>query len=478
MRFPSLLVAIALSVAVVGPAEAAPSAGHGTHAKGKPKAAPPKAPTSPKKPGKKKHAHAQAPKVTAPAEDPPLVRPLVAIPEPVRIADHAPDALTLVAADRPDATDVTLVLRVPSGAGDDPADQAGAALVTARAVEHALTGEIRGLREVGGDVAFEVDADASVVRVRVPRGSIDAALEVLSAAFSVEIAPADVDAAHASIGAVSTEEAASDRLFALAYQGWFPYEHPTEGDARSRGALDDKAVNALHRQRWAAEHATLAVVGSDAHALVDAIKARFDGSPSAGKLAPRAGTLQEQTNQRTEDVERAGAHASIRYAWALPTATPAEMNALDVAARLVAEDVEAAVGKLSMAAIVRARVERRVGPSVFVIEVDLPDDAPMKKARHAVEDAFVALSTKAATGIELAHAKEASFLDVAAMADDPSALAAWLAAGGARFEDVRVALDAVTSENVRAAAAKLLGPLTRSVVVVRDPARAPKEKAS
>lgn len=461
MRLTPLLVALAVSAGAVGPAVAAPVDAHAKIAKGKPK--------KPRKPPTKKHAQAPAPK---PAEAAPIVRPLLSLAETARVTDRAEDGLAIVAAQRPDFSSVALVLRVPFGAGDDPVGQAGAALVTLRAVEQAVAGELHALRAAGGDASFELEADGSVVRVRAPAGSTDAALALFAACFTVEPTAEEVGAARASI----VDAPSADRVLRLAYQGWFPYEHAPEGTAASRATLDAKGVGALHAARWIPERSTVAVAGpADTTAVIDAIKARFAGPPpTRSAVARRGGELQEQTNQRAEDVEIAGASASLRYAWALPRATDAELAALDVAARLLSSRglVEEGVGKLSVSAIVRARVERRAGPSVFVVDVRLPDDAPMKKARHAVEDVFLALSTKAATAIELAHAKEAGFVDVAASLDDPLAYAAWLAASGPKFDDARATLDAVTAENVRAVAAKFLGPLTRCVIQVTDPKRA------
>lgn len=468
MRLVPLLVAIAVSASAVsfgavGDVIGAPADPH-AKAKGKPK--------KPRKTPGKKHAQAPAPK---PAEVAPVVRPLVSLIEPVRVADRAEDGLSIVAAQRPEFASVALVLRVPFGAGDDPVGQAGAALVTLRAVEHGVSEDLAALRAAGGDASFELEPDASVVRVRAPVGSTDAALALFAACFTVAPTAADVEGARASIVDVPS----ADRVLRLAFQGWFPYEHAPEGTSASRATLDAKAVGALHAARWIASRSTLAVAGPmEIKTLVDAAKARFGGEPGSAAATARAGELQEQTNQRAEDVEIAGAAATLRYAWALPKATDAELAALDVAARLLSSRglVEEGVGKLSVPAIVRARVERRVGPSVFVVEVRLPDDAPMKKARHAVEDVFLALSTKAATGIELAHAKEASFVEVAATLDDPLAYASWLAASGPKFDDARATLDAVTAEHVRSAAAKFLGPLTRCVIQVSDPKHTGKQE--
>ncbi|MFO0618467.1 MAG: hypothetical protein U0414_38090 [Polyangiaceae bacterium] len=469
MRLSSLLVALALSIGVAEPAWAAPPA---TQAKSKGK---PKKP----KPGKKKPAQGQSAKKPTAVEDAPVIRPLVAASEPASVRAIADSGLTLVASQRDDFASAGLVLRFSFGSADDPASQAGAGAVLLRALEHALGPEIRALRELGGDATFDLGPDAASVRIRVPSGAIDAALGLVSATFTRALSQADVDAAKATFPAPSVREGAEAQLVGLVYQGFFPYEHAVDGTAASRAPIDVAALEALRKDRVVPGQATLALVSpGDANAALDGLKARFTGPKVDGARPARAGTLQEQTNQRAADVETTGAPTTLLYAWAIRDASEAELNALSLAARLLTTRgaIDESVAKLSLPAQVHARLGRRAGASVFFVEVGLPDATPLKKARHAVEDVFVALSTKAAVALDLAHAREAEWVDALAGLDDPLASADRLAAGARPLGDAREALEAVTPENVRAAAAKYLGPLTRAVVQVSDPAKAPASK--
>jgi hypothetical protein len=108
---------------------------------------------------------------------------------------------------------------------------------------------------------------------------------------------------------------------------------------------------------------------------------------------------------------------------------------------------------------------------VLVVRVLLPADATLKKAKHAVEDAFLSLSTTAATPVDLAYAKEARWVGDVASSESALGLATRLARG-ATLEGDRAILDAVSAADVRSAAQKFLGPLTRTVVEVYDPAKA------
>lgn len=470
MRFTTLFVAFALSAAVAAPAVAGPRDAHSRQAKGKPK--------KPKTHGtKKKQGQPLAPR---PTEVTPVIRALPVVAEPSIVRGEADAGLALVASRRDDLASASLVLSVPFGARDDARGQDGSALVTLRALEHALAGELRALRAAGGDATFSLGPDASMVSVRAPTSSLPAALDLVGACFVREITQADVDAVKSGVGATSLRADAEARLFGLVYQGYFPYEHPPAGTAETREKLDAKVVSGVRDARWVPALATLAIAApSDGQAMIDLAKARFSGPRAAVARAAPAGELQEQTNQRTADLEAAGAPTTLYYAWAIRSATPSELAALEVAAELLSTRgaVEESVAKLSLASNVRARVERRAGADVFVVEVDLPDTSPIKKAKHAVEGVFLATSTKAATPLELAHAREALWIDELTTLDDPIAFATRLLDARSALEDRRATLEAVTPEAVRAAAAKFLGPLTRTVVELHDPARAPKQES-
>jgi predicted Zn-dependent peptidase len=431
------------------------------------------------KPGKEGGKTSGSAPPPAPPAAPKVVvdAPLGALPDPAIVEARADAGLGISIATRPDLGTSVIALRLPFGAASDPESQGGLVAITARAIADAAPTEREAFRGVGGSESFEVEADAVTFVLRQPASQVGAAMALLDTQLRSPIAPASAELARTEVSGTSLDEDARALTLALAYQGYCPYEHRARGSEAYLAKVDLAGVESTRKTRFVLAGAKLAVVGPvDADAVTARAKEIFHG-PAAEPLGAPAGALAEQTNQRASDVQEGGAPTALHYAWALPRATPAELEELEVMTAWLGEGghLGDALAKGGFPSRVRASLERRIGPSVLSLDVELPLDADVGKAKKAIDEVLADAGKHGPAPADLARAKHALWGSRAGELDDPVALALRIARGDESLVAERARLESLKADDLPAIAARFLGPLTRSLVETRDPAR-PKAK--
>jgi len=438
-----------------------------------------KAKTEHKKGGAKNGGHKTSSATSQAPAQPQAPKPAAIDAAPVAFADPAvvtarsASGLSIVVTERQGAAGTVLALRLPFGSSADPVDQGGLVAVTARAVASAAVPERETFRARGGSETVRVEPDAVTFVLSAPAGEGSAAVDLLAAELKAPIANDAAENARASLTTTSLPEEAEALRDALVYQGFFPYEHRATGSAIYLAKVQPASVETFRAAHFNVSGATIGVVVPTSGAtVVSKLKDTFAGAAAAPMTAPD-GSLAEQTNQRASEIQEAGAPSVLNYGWALRGASARELETLELAGHLLGDGgrVVEALGKAGIEGRAHAKVDHRAGPSLFTLEVELPSDADVSKAKHAVDDCLAELGKHAPGAPDVMRAKRDVSIARARELDSDDALAVHLARGGFAADEQQT-LGALSAEEVPKVAARFLGPLTRSVVETRDPSRA------
>ncbi|MCU0681501.1 MAG: insulinase family protein [Polyangiaceae bacterium] len=281
------------------------------------------------------------------------------------------------------------------------------------------------------------------------------------------------------------------RLRELAFQTLWPYEHPPQGSASSLETMPPSMVRSFYEGHLTPDNATLALVGDfePDHAM-QLVHRFFDLLPKGARApASPVPALPEQSSPRAAVVEDArAAGAGLVYGWALPPAHGDEHDALRVAAAVLAGGDEGRlaqrlVRERGAASEVRASFAGHRGPDLLTLRVRLVEGQRRGEIEPLIEAELATLGRAGPSAAELERARaglEASlYAELGSLEGRARRLGEYeLFYGDARalLQDAR-RLGAVTAENVRAAVARHLTPLRRTLVEVRPAADAPPKAA-
>lgn len=256
-------------------------------------------------------------------------RPPIGAPRPWRFPSF--DRLTvgpgrLLACHLPGQPLAMLSLVLDGGAVSEPAGQEGVALLVARALsegtetrdayEFAVAGE-----RLGAGWRADVDWDSFRCGFEVPAGALPAAAELLAEAVRT---PRFDGAALARVHAERLDELRVERSqpgrraaegFARAlFSDGSRYHRLDGGDLTSVGALTGDDVRTFHRDRFTANNATLIVAGDlDAIDVEQLGHAVFDGWAPGDADRPRPTVARRDETRRVVLVDRPGSVQSMLY---------------------------------------------------------------------------------------------------------------------------------------------------------------------
>lgn len=434
----------------------------------KPGAAKPGAP----KPGAAKPG---APKPAAPPRPPAASTrpaepaPLEAAPRVEALHARGPSGVALIAARAGAAPLVAVVSALPAGRWRETEASPGLSEALAAALRGGLDAEAQRAR-----TAFEstvsVEADALVV---LSTGAREELAQMLDAHRALLSGPPAVrgGALAEALDRLSRRARVDDQLEALVYQGYAPYARGSAARAEGLRKLDEAGLVGFARTHAGATGAAIAVVGAiDPAEALEALQALE--LPASRVAAPPTDSLEEQTNQRAAELESEGS-GSLRFAWALRGATEPDVAAVMVALELAARRIELASRADARRALRRIehRVDLRTGPSMAELVLELDTSAEPSRVRALAEEALSKLGSEPAQAKLLDEAKRASVVDALARRREPGDVARQLARDAlrptARRLEVEARIPELGAAELQAAAARHLGPLTRSLVVVR-----------
>jgi hypothetical protein len=395
--------------------------------------------------------------------------PLEAMPRLDAVHTRGPSGVALVAARMGAAARVAVVTALPAGRWRENDASPG----LSEALAAALRGDLDHLAKrtrTGFETAVMVEPDALVVSTTGSREELSHMLDAHAAVLSRPPAGRN-EALSEALDRLSRHPRVHDQLEALVYQGYAPYAKSSAARTEGLRKLDGAALVGFARTHAGATGAAIAIVG--AIEPVEAIEAMRALELPATPIAPApTDSLDEQTNQRAAELESDG-RGTLRFGWALRGATEHDVAAVVVALELVARRIEVASRSDARRALrhVDHRVDLRTGPSMAELVLELDEGAELPRVRALVEESLSKLGSEQAPAKQLDEARRASVVEALARRGELAAVARQLVRDAlrptARRLEVESRLPSVRAAELQAAAARHLGPLTRSVVVER-----------
>ena len=389
------------------------------------------------------------------------------------------------------------VLLVPGGSSADPAPQAGLASLTADLLDEGSRGQSAieisdRIARMGGDLDLEVSHDATVISLAM----LDRFLEQgLSLVHEICTAPTLADADFQRVRQLRLERlrqlrdhpaALADRAFAqLLYQS-HPYAQPGHGTAASMSALTIDDVRRYHAAMFRPEGATLVVTANQpAAVLLEQASAAFAGwrADAAVAAIPRDRGRQEPPrapSARLAIVHRPGAAQSeLRLGHIATSRRTPDYHALVLLNTVLGGQF---VSRLNMNLRedkgytygVRTGFDLRRGDGPFVLQTSVGTEVTVSALGEAFNELRAIRDGRPVTADELALAKSSVALGYPRGFETVQQIARSVAQLALHdlpdtyFEEFVPRLEAVTLEEVTAAARRYLDPERMATVIVGD----------
>jgi len=343
-----------------------------------------------------------------------------------------------------------------------------------------------------GDIGAHVDAGAARdyghLEVRVLRPSLERALELMGLlAQKPTFAAGDFERvrkrhiAHISIDASTPEAIADEVMLAEVFGADHPYGHHSAGTRATLEKLKPQAAKKFWTDHAGPKNAVLVLVGDitpdEGKALADKHLGKWRGGPAKGPKAPAAPKARKQA--RLVAVDFPGAPQTIvRVARAVTSSSDPDLAAALAVNQVLGGMPASRLGtklrdEKQFTASVSSSVEARPGPGPFVIKTDVEAD----KTGEALAEIVAQLDTLKTGGVtdeELALAKASytrALPGLFALPDLVVADAALSFAGALpadHQQKLADAVDAVTAEQAKAAAERLISRDDLVIVLVGD----------
>ena len=224
------------------------------------------------------------------------------------------NGLGVVAVDLPGRMLVTASLVLPSGAVDEPAEQAGVTALMARSLSegtkhHDAIGLTEATERLGASLHAETGWDGFSISVDVPAERLGPALQLAAELATEPTFPAgDVERLRDERlndllqAKADPRRRADDGFVNTIYAAGIAYGRPSGGTESTVPTLDAAAVTALHARRLDPARMTLIIggdlraVGGDVRAIADAAFGDWARNPNAD--TPRKPTVEAARNER------------------------------------------------------------------------------------------------------------------------------------------------------------------------------------
>ncbi|WP_437755337.1 M16 family metallopeptidase [Sorangium sp. So ce1389] len=397
----------------------------------------------------------------------------------------------------PDRSSPTVAVAVTYDAGsrDEPSGRSGVARLVAgmmaRGSRNVPAGDhLRLVTERGGELADDAGVDRTTYAEALPANELALALwleadrmkalDLSAQAFEAQRREAQ-ERRGAVLGAPYGQGAI--RLQALVFQGYWPHEHPSLGEADDLAGAEVSWARDFHAAHYGPNRAVLTLAGGfDPGEAMELVHRYFDGIPAVAAAPFKDVPFPEQTSQRTAVVRDSAARApAILYGWAVPPRAHPDHHALALAAALLGRGessrLEALlVGDKAVARSVRVALGGHRGPDLFSIDVQLAEGARVGDVEKLVEGEIRTLATAGPSPAELTKARrllQSAF--VSGLADAGARARALgehelLFGDAAHLNGELARYFAVTREDVQRVAREHLGPTRRTIVETYPPA--------
>jgi zinc protease len=210
------------------------------------------------------------------------------------------NGLSIVVADLPGRPLVSAAMILPTGAADEPADQAGAAVLAARALTEGTDrfdaiGLTEATERLGASLHADAGWDATSLGVDVPASRLEPALDLLAEVLLHPTFPAGEverlrdERLNDLLQAQADPRRRADEAFiGTIYHPSSPYHRPSGGTRDTVAGLDDRILRQVYRRTLDPARAYLVVAGDLGGQDIVAIAERLFGSwtTSAEATAP------------------------------------------------------------------------------------------------------------------------------------------------------------------------------------------------
>ncbi len=216
------------------------------------------------------------------------------------------NGLTVLVADLPGRPLVSATIVVRVGAADEPAGDAGAAVLAARALtegteRYDAVGLTEAAERLGASLHAEAGWDATSVGIDVPTTRLEPALDLLAEVLLRPVFPAEEverlrdERLNDLLQAQADPRRRADETFiGTIYAGASPYHRPSAGIRETVERLDDRVARRAYERLLDPAQATLVVGGDLGRQDVAAIADRLFGSWSRHDAATTPGSVMDR----------------------------------------------------------------------------------------------------------------------------------------------------------------------------------------
>jgi predicted Zn-dependent peptidase len=202
------------------------------------------------------------------------------------------------------------------------------------------------------------------------------------------------------------------RLKALAFDGYFPYEHDPIGSMSDLDAAKFEDVAAFHKAYYAPDNAVLSVTGDfDADEAMRLVREYFGNAPRGAPPEYKPPPLPEAKERRHEDVRDTNAKTpALLQAWVVPPSRTPEHYALELATVLLGSGESSRLYQRlvrgdGVAQSAQVWLNGQRGPDLFVVRIVLSERGKLPKVQQVVESEIARMATEGPTAAELDKAK-------------------------------------------------------------------------
>ncbi len=433
-----------------------------------------------------------------------IVLPLLALPafaaeSPAKVLDlsHVQDqtlgnGMRVIIKSEPYWKAVALGVVLRTGAKDDPDGQSGLThLVEHLLFEPSLPGKSLSVEveNLGGFVNAATSADFTQISLAVAsQFAPDLMPHLANAVFGAKFTDEQVEAEKVIIER-EIQDQNSEVLPRLESMIWdlafttHPYRFPIAGTSESVAQLTAAQARKFYQEHYVAGNMALIAVGDlDPTSFFALARQHFGGYPKQDRPAENLPVEPEQIAARTRIVNLGVANTVIRYAWRVPgisdkpgvCAMDLMYTALD---RGETSLLSKALEQSRLALDSRCSFLTHKYPGLFMITVITPPDKELE-ARGAVLATVASLRDKQFSDEELRYLKKLLYADYAfsnqSYPDQVGSLAFYEAIDSYRFATSYLTYtNAVTAEQIQAAASKYLRDDNYNLVIIRPLQREP-----
>jgi zinc protease len=386
------------------------------------------------------------------------------------------NGLSIIFWPRPGDANVTLKLRIHSGAAFDLAGKAGTMALLADAMFPDVEIREYATEQLGGKLEVATDYDAINVTISGNASELERMIELLrNAVINPNLGPEAVtkikEARLKEINSKSVSAAEiADRAIAARLFGSFPYAQPEIGTSETVGKIERPDLMLADDRFLHADNASLVVIGGvEKPRLMRAVRQLLGPWQKGDRTVPSTFRQPAAPDARVLVLNQSAANTSeVRVAVRGLSRADRDSLAVQVLAKIARERWQSAVADLSSASV---KEDEHVLPGMFVLS-GRASQAATAKAISAAREIMNTLAQSGANTTEVERAKAAIASELSTRANQPEAIADAaldvdtykLSAVAQPINDV----NRITAADVQRVASRLFKGAGTAIVVVGD----------